>query len=194
MKNVTKTYQSLLESSKLHFFKYGFRRITINDICKEASLSKMSFYRYFKNKDEMVSITLKNLIKESNSQFESIMEGNDHFLEKVENLISMEDTFRDQIGVDFINDILSSKNKLFSEIIKEQSIYEERQLKKYFSEAQEKGELDKKTPVSFLIFMLKDIQEKVYNKDLKKLYKNERDMWRDLTNFYFFGIAPKNKR
>ncbi|MEK9613732.1 MAG: TetR/AcrR family transcriptional regulator, partial [Flavobacteriaceae bacterium] len=181
-------------TTKLLFFKFGYRRVTINDICRKACLSKMSFYRYFKNKEEMVSITLKNLIKESNSRFESIMEGDVRFLEKVKNLISMEDTFREQIGVDFINDILSSKNKLFSEIIKEQSIYEERQLKKYFSEAQEKGELDKKTPVPFLIFMLKDIKEKVQNKDLKKLYSNEKDMWRDLTNFYFFGIAPKNKR
>jgi hypothetical protein len=41
--------------------------------------------------------------------------------------------------------------------------------------------------------MLKDIQEKLQDEKLKRLYNNEKDLMKDLTNHYFFGIAPKNK-
>jgi len=40
--------------------------------------------------------------------------------------------------------------------------------------------------------MLKDIEEKVRDEKLKKLYSDEKDLMKDLTNYYFFGIAPKN--
>jgi hypothetical protein len=41
--------------------------------------------------------------------------------------------------------------------------------------------------------MLKDIQEKLQDEKLKRLYSNEKNLMKDLTNYYFFGIAPKNK-
>ena len=40
--------------------------------------------------------------------------------------------------------------------------------------------------------MLKDIEEKVRDEKLKKLYSDEKDLMKDLTDYYFFGIAPKN--
>ena len=36
--------------------------------------------------------------------------------------------------------------------------------------------------------MLKDIQEKLQDEKLKRLYSNEKDLMKDLTNYYFFGI------
>ena len=66
-------------------------------------------------------------------------------------------------------------------------------VEEYFKKAQKAGELNKKTPISFFIYMLKDIQEKLQDEKLKRLYSNEKDLMKDLTNYYFFGIAPKNK-
>ena len=66
-------------------------------------------------------------------------------------------------------------------------------MEEYFKKAQNSGELNKKTPISFFIYMLKDIQEKLQDEKLKRLYSNEKDLMKDLTNYYFFGIAPKNK-
>ena len=39
--------------------------------------------------------------------------------------------------------------------------------------------------------MLKDIEEKLRDEKLKKLYSDEKDLMKDLTDYYFFGIAPK---
>jgi uncharacterized protein YjgD (DUF1641 family) len=68
-----------------------------------------------------------------------------------------------------------------------------RKLKNILKKRKKRGELNKKTPISFFIYMLKDIQEKLQDEKLKRLYSNEKDLMKDLTNYYFFGIAPKNK-
>ena len=182
-----------LKISEKLFFKFGYRRVTIKDICEGASLSKMTFYRYFKNKEEVAKIVLKNIIDESNKKFESIMESDNLFINKIENLILLNESLIDRIGSDFLNDIISLKANNFKGLIDKQSIYEEKKIEEYFKKAQKAGELNKKTPISFFIYMLKDIQEKLQDEKLKRLYSNEKDLMKDLTNYYFFGIAPKNK-
>ena len=182
-----------LKISEKLFFKFGYRRVTIKDICEGASLSKMTFYRHFKNKEEIAKIVLKNIIDESNKKFESIMESDNLFINKIENLILLNESLIDRIGSDFLNDIISLKANIFKSLIDKQSIYEEKKIEEYFKKAQKAGELNKKTPISFFIYMLKDIQEKLQDEKLKRLYSNEKDLMKDLTNYYFFGIAPKNK-
>ena len=56
-------------------------------------MSKMTFYRYFKNKEEIAKIVLKNIIDESNKKFESIMESDNLFINKIENLILLNEEF-----------------------------------------------------------------------------------------------------
>ena len=182
-----------LKISEKLFFKFGYRRVTIKDICEGASLSKMTFYRYYKNKEDVAKIVLKNIIDESNKKFESIMESDNLFINKIENLILLNESLIDRIGSDFLNDIISLKANIFKSLIDKQSIYEEKKIEEYFKKAQKAGELNKKTPISFLIYMLKDIQEKLQDEKLKRLYSNEKNLMKDLTNYYFFGIAPKNK-
>jgi AcrR family transcriptional regulator len=183
-----------LKISEKLFFKFGYRRVTIKNICEGASLSKMTFYRSFKNKEEVAKIVLKNIIDQSNKKFESIMESDNLFINKIENLILLNESLIDQIGNAFLNDIISSKANIFKSLIDKQSVYEEKKIEEYFKKAQKAGELNKKTPISFFIYMLKDIEEKLQDENLKKLYSDEKDLMKDLTNYYFFGIAPKNEK
>jgi hypothetical protein len=39
--------------------------------------------------------------------------------------------------------------------------------------------------------MLKVIRNKIKDPNLKSLYKEDKDMWIDLTYFYFYGILSK---
>ena len=194
VKVTNRTYALFIKASKTLFFKFGYRRVTIEDICKEASLSKMSFYRYFKNKEEIANITLKNIIAECNRSFESIMECDAPFLKKIQDLVILNNNYTEQIGLDFINDVFSLKNNSFKTIIENQYGYERKKLTDCFKKAKKKGELNRKTPVAFLIYMLDDLREKMNDENLKKIYSDEKDMWLDLTDFYFFGISPKNQK
>ncbi len=51
-------YKDILETGQELFWKFGFRRVTIEEICKEAGISKMTFYKYFSNKMDL-AITIR---------------------------------------------------------------------------------------------------------------------------------------
>ena len=52
-KNQNKSYQAILKAAKTLFWKYGVKRVSVEEVSKEAGVSKMTFYRHFKNKDEV---------------------------------------------------------------------------------------------------------------------------------------------
>lgn len=62
--NIIKTAEDL-------FIRYGFKRITMDDIARELAISKKTIYQYFKDKNEIVcSVTTKYLEDEKNQILE----------------------------------------------------------------------------------------------------------------------------
>lgn len=45
--------KNILEAGKKHFTKYGFRKASIGQICRDAELSKPTFYKYFSSKETL---------------------------------------------------------------------------------------------------------------------------------------------
>ena len=55
----------ILATGKELFWKFGFKRVTIEEICREAGVSKMTFYKFFPNKLELAT-TILDIIFEEN--------------------------------------------------------------------------------------------------------------------------------
>jgi AcrR family transcriptional regulator len=58
------TRQFILEAATLLFQEKGFKQISIEKICQRAGVSKMSFYRSFKDKIELFITIFTPLLKE----------------------------------------------------------------------------------------------------------------------------------
>ncbi|MDR3259924.1 MAG: TetR/AcrR family transcriptional regulator [Fusobacteriaceae bacterium] len=63
----------LIESLKILILKKGYSNTTIDDITKEANISKGSFYTYFKNKDELLEEILSNKMESIKKENEKIL-------------------------------------------------------------------------------------------------------------------------
>jgi AcrR family transcriptional regulator len=48
-----KKFQSTVNKAKELFWKYGIKKVSIEEICAEAPVSKMTFYKFFKNKNDL---------------------------------------------------------------------------------------------------------------------------------------------
>ena len=70
----TKSKKLILKAAKKLFFESGLNKVTIEEICAESSVSKMTFYRNFKNKEEIARSILESVFEESNTQYKSIMD------------------------------------------------------------------------------------------------------------------------
>ena len=68
-------YQNVIETGKKLFWKYGIKRVSIEEICKEANVSKMTYYKFFQNKNELVKTIYKNVMEDGMNQLETIING-----------------------------------------------------------------------------------------------------------------------
>jgi len=59
----------ILKTSLELFFKYGIKRVTMDDIAKELSMSKKTIYQYYKEKDDLVNQLCKIELEKQQQEF-----------------------------------------------------------------------------------------------------------------------------
>ena len=47
-------HEKIIAAASEMFLKYGIRSVSIDDVCKQLSISKKTFYLYFKQKEDLV--------------------------------------------------------------------------------------------------------------------------------------------
>ena len=47
--------ERILGESEMLFFRYGVRRVTMDDVAKALGMSKKTLYQYYSDKDELVA-------------------------------------------------------------------------------------------------------------------------------------------
>jgi AcrR family transcriptional regulator len=62
----------ILETSLNLFYKYGIKAITMDDIAKEMGISKKTIYRFFKEKDDIVSQLSETELKKNQLMMEEM--------------------------------------------------------------------------------------------------------------------------
>lgn len=76
--------EKILKTSLELFFKYGIKRVTMDDIAKELGMSKKTIYHYYKEKDDLVNqlcivemqkqeLIFKNIEKQANDPIHEII-------------------------------------------------------------------------------------------------------------------------
>lgn len=59
--------ENILTQSEAFFMKYGFRNVTMDDLCKELGISKKTLYQFFETKDALVQACITGYMeKEAN--------------------------------------------------------------------------------------------------------------------------------
>lgn len=190
MKSDMTSHDIIIKSAKKLFWKYGIHKVRVEEICKEASISKMTFYRYFKNKDEVAEKVIENFTQSYLDNYQRIMDNDVPFKFKAQKLVELEHETVIGISQEFIKDIYQKDhNKLidklenFRNTVISDMMFE-------FKQAQIKGEIRKDLNLDFMLYMLNDINDKILDEKLNKMFPKKEDLIMQLTNFFFYGILP----
>jgi len=182
--------QLLIRAAKELFWEFGIKKISVEEICQKAEISKMTFYRNFRNKGDIAIELMEQMANQSMEEFRNIMNLHIPFTEKVMHMIDQKSANTKGISKAFISDIyLGNSEGLRNALDKMQGDRME-EIMKYFAIAQETGEIRKDLNLQFLMYMMNDIKAKLTDKNLGAMYPKEEDLIMELTNFFFKGILP----
>lgn len=186
-------FQDITSAAKTLFWKYGIKRVSIEEICTGAPVSKMTFYKFFKNKEELAEYLLIEMLTQWHNQYISIMNQNIAFSRKIKQVIALEQHASENMGEEFIQDIYNNEYVKLQELITAERNRYNSEIVKDMIDAQKREEIRKDIKPEFILYLLEDIANKVVDKNLSKLYSCKQELILELTNYFFYGIMNNSQ-
>lgn len=90
--------RKLIETAAQLFFKHGFKRVTVEEICKTANVSKVTFYRYFSGKDTLIEYITRLLGDKFVSEFTEIIDSDRSIKLKFDEIAILKQNFATNLG------------------------------------------------------------------------------------------------
>lgn len=79
--------EQILDSARKLFTKYGYKRVSMDEIAKDANVVKSTIYKHFKDKDDLLEYFIKESILELKDRFEEIEKQSDNLAETLHKAI-----------------------------------------------------------------------------------------------------------
>jgi len=185
--------QLLLGAGRTLFWKYGVRRISVEEVCKSAGVSKMTFYRSFENKEDLAFQVLKGFITEGMDSYRAVMKQDIPFREKIAKVIALKHQQSVDISQEFIHEIYQSTDSVLSAYIEESRKEMLSEIMYDLFMAQQNGWIRRDTKLEFILYMLNSLNDKMMDERFLSMYEDKHDAIMDLTNFFFYGIFPSEQ-
>jgi len=189
-----KKYQDTIRTAKELFWKYGIKRVTIEEICKEASVSKMTFYKFFKNKTELAKTILENLVQSSLLDFDKLIKSELPFPQKLERIFLMKIEGMNNFSMEFIRDIYTNPNLDLKEFMEQKKIESRDAIINFYKDAQNQGFIRNDVKIDFLLSYADQIVKMMENENLMAQYDKPQDFIIEAMNALFYGIVKKSDK
>jgi AcrR family transcriptional regulator len=185
-------YNQIITTSKKLFWKYGIKRVTIEEICREAGVSKMTFYKYLKNKNDLVKQIIEHTLDKAMVKYRKIMQQDIPFIEKARQSIALKMEQTEEMSNEFFEDYFLHADPELSDFLSQKVAESIGIIMKDYIQAQKKGEIRADIRPEFILYFLNHMTEMAKDQQLLTLYKNPGDLVRELINFFFYGIIERN--
>lgn len=189
--SVPKKKKQIIATGKELFWKHGFKRVTIEEISTAANVSKMTYYKYFSNKMELVKAIMEQLMNDTLSRYKAIMNSDVPFTEKIEMQLQMKMEGTADVSSEFLDDLLIHGEPEMMEYMSNMQQQMLGIVHKDYLAAQEKGEIRKDVKPEFIIYFLNHIYDMLKDENLLKMYRDPNELAMELTRFFFYGIANR---
>lgn len=187
----TSKYYEITTTAKELFWKHGIRRVTVEEICQEAGVSKMTFYRLFDNKIELAKIVLDDIFEKNMQKYLDIMKQDIPFSEKAKQILLLKFEGTQAISQELLMDIYKNQEP---ELIAYMDAMRQRSMNRFLKDmatAQQEGWVRKDIKPEFIIHVLNKIQEMVTDESLLARYGSPQELIMELNNFFFYGILTE---
>lgn len=187
-KKGSKKMNRIIETATGLFTKHGIRRITIEEICRTAGTSKMTFYKYFDNKIDLLHQIWQRWFDEGYRMLDEIDSMDIPFAEKMRRLIDYKMDLVSKMSPEFLGEVMHASPEL-GEFIGEMRAKNLSRFMEFVEKAQRRGDMRRMRP-EFFMAVMNWLQGIISDDELAKAYPDRLELILDVHNFLFFGILP----
>jgi AcrR family transcriptional regulator len=184
-------YQAIYQKGKELFWKHGIKRVTIEEVCREAKVSKVTFYKFFPNKLELAKSILDEIFISSVEKFEDIIEGDMDFSKKIEALFLLKIQAGNHISQEFINDMYKNPDLGLKAYMDEKAESMLETVNNFYRDSQAKGFIRKEVNIDFISAFPSHLSGMMEDEVLMAQYAEPMDFVIEIMNLLFYGIVTR---
>lgn len=125
----------IIEAAEKVFGNYGYKNARMEEVAKEAEITKVTLYAYFKSKENLYMAITYNAIKKLQEKCDEAVKNTAH-LPGIESVIAITETFMDfcqnnhlysEVMLDYFSLLRSNEDIKLTDAMKESSYYQKTQ-------------------------------------------------------------------
>jgi len=194
--SLTLKQNKLVDTAQELFSNYGVKRISVEEICKESKVSKMTFYRSFKNKFDILTYIIKDSYDRILKGSMKILKRKDiSFAEKMKEIMAFKMKVLGSMGDAFTNDVLSYKDPDYGKFLEQKNTEAVEFAKKLYADAQKSGDIRPDVNIELIMFTAEHlslmVKEVMSNEKFKKLYPDKAQVIEESIKLFLYGIINR---
>jgi AcrR family transcriptional regulator len=179
----------ILRTSEALFMQFGYDRVSVEEICREASVSKVTFYKYFKNKFAVLDDYMTVRLELGMEVFNRIRSADASLQEKMAALIAMKESAVSHFTPVFYKSLLNGDEQVqgFMQKWIAQSMDA---MRNFLEDGQKSGEIYSGYSVDFLLHVWTSMAEIARSESMLAMYQDDMvKLSQDFMNFLFYGTT-----
>jgi AcrR family transcriptional regulator len=189
----TQKHSQILETARELFWKHGIKRVSVEEICRKAGVSKMTFYRYYPNKKEMAKEAVKAILNEAMEDYRALMARDISFAAKMEEMVRLKFEGVSDVSEELVNDIYLHADPDIKAVYETEAAKIMQEVVGTFVQAQEKGWIRRDIQPGFILYMLGAMREQYFDENLLKMYPTPAHLAVEMVKFFFYGLGVKKE-
>lgn len=182
---------SIVSKGRELFWKFGLKKVSVEEICREASVSKMTFYKHFSNKKDLATHILTLLSEQAFSTFEEMLKKDLSYKEKLEYIMHAKLSYADNMSNEFFKDVWSDHNSPLFNLIEKMQVRSQQFFTDFLKEGQRNGDVRKDLNVEFVLDYTNSILSLSEDENFITKYGSVQELTKEIMNFMFYGISQR---
>lgn len=180
---------SLIKAAYALFQRHGFHRVSIEEICHTAKVSKMTFYKYYSGKEELVLYIIHRIFHAVEEHAYQILESDLSLKEKLDMVSLAKQEMMQACGEELIRAAISyAPAKAYLEEQTQRScLY----FRNFVHIQREKGLINPHINLDLFLFLLLEINRLFGEDKLKAISSDPQALIRDVNEILVYGLLNR---
>lgn len=173
------------------FWKYGFRRVSVAEICTRAGVSRKTYYTYYNNKNELIFSLLTELFESGFNKAKEIFDAEIPFEEKIRKIMDFKLTMGKTWSKEFLMEMMQTP--VISEFYLQWARKSLQMSRDFFLQAQRKGQVNPALHIDFMMFTLQKYLDWIDDPAFMQYFDSVEDFIRQSTYLFVYGVMPVHR-
>jgi len=190
---MTPKQKKLMDTALALFQKRGFKSVTVEEICRTADVSKMTFYKHFRNKEDLVLQIIKHLYEGAIDEGKTILKSSKPHRERIADLLEWKIQMLDQFTPPMLLDMKDFDPALMH-FIQEKSSESLSLFEDFIKDGQKDGVFRENLNIGFLMHIFQILSNSFFSENLEQYFTSYEDYIREYLDFLFYGLADRESK